>query len=233
MNINCLIVDDEPLAIELLETHISQFPQLKLVASCENAINAQLVLQSQEVDLIFLDIEMPLLKGNHFLKGLSHPPAVIITTAYREYAIEGYELNVVDYLLKPITFDRFFSAIEKFSKQYANRQKPGDHIFVQSGNKHIKLLLNDILFIESNKDYITIHLGNSADVCLKHNISAFQNVLDSRFLRLHRSFIINKDKITSFARFSAWINTIEIPVGDSYKDEWKTFTDQLLIKSKA
>ena len=100
---------------------------------------------------------------------------------------------------------------------------------MQSGSKHIKLLLDDILFVESDKDYITVHLANSADICVKHNISAFQQLLDDRFLRVHRSYIISKGKLTSFARFSAWIGDTEIPVGDSYKDEWKTFTDQLLI----
>lgn len=227
MSINCLIVDDEPLARELLESHISRFSQLKLVASCANAIDAYQYLEKQQIDLMFLDIEMPLLKGNNFLKGLKDPPNVIITTAYREYALEGYELNIIDYLLKPIVFDRFFKAIEKFGSQQVSR-KSDDFIFFQTGNRHIRLVLDEILFIESFKDYVTIHLDNSQDISVKYNISAFQNLLDDRFLRVHRSYIIHTGKITSFSKSEAWINSVQIPIGDSYKDSWKTFLDNLL-----
>ena len=145
---NCIIVDDEELARELIETHLSQLPDFKVVASCDSAIEASVVLKNQKVDLMFLDIEMPVLKGTDFLKNLAHKPKVIFTTAYREYAIESYELNVVDYLLKPIIFTRFFKAIEKFlDTQVQVKEQPKDvvlpdHIFIQSNKRYIKIIRN-------------------------------------------------------------------------------------------
>ena len=229
MNINCIIVDDEPLARELLESYIARLPQLRLVASCANAMDAYVHLENSGVDLMFLDIEMPVLKGNNFLKGLNSPPAVIITTAYREYALEGYELNVVDYLLKPIIFDRFFNAVDKLCRQTIARKKE-DTLFVQSGGKHIRLILQDVLFVESLKDYITIHFENAPDIHVKCNISVFQKMLDERFLRVHRSYIVNKDKITSFSKYDLWINAIELPIGDSYQPNWRSYMQATLSK---
>jgi DNA-binding LytR/AlgR family response regulator len=224
MKYKCIIVDDEPLARELITTHLSHFDNFELVASFENALKAYAFLESNTIDLMFLDIEMPLLKGNDFLKKLKNPPKVIFTTAYREYAIEGYELNVIDYLLKPITFDRFFVSIEKF-KQLQIPKIPEnltneDHIFVSSGSKNIKIVFDHILFIESLKDYITIHLENGKSHHLKQNISAFEKVLDSNFIRIHRSFIIQTKKLTAYSKNEVEINTIEIPIGSSYKETW-------------
>jgi DNA-binding LytR/AlgR family response regulator len=224
MKYKCIIVDDEPLARELIESHLAHFDNFELVASFENALKAYAFLESTTIDLMFLDIEMPLLKGNDFLKKLKNPPKVIFTTAYREYAIEGYELNVIDYLLKPITFDRFFVSIEKF-KQLQIPKAPEnltneDHIFVSSGSKNIKIVFDHILYVESLKDYITIHLENGKSHHLKQNISAFEKVLDSNFVRIHRSYIIQAKKLTAYSKNEVEINAIEIPIGSSYKETW-------------
>lgn len=224
MKYKCIIVDDEPLARELIASHLANFDNFELVDSFENALKAYAFLESNTIDLMFLDIEMPLLKGNDFLKKLKNPPKVIFTTAYREYALEGYELNVIDYLLKPITFDRFFASIEKF-KQLQIPKAPEnstneDHIFVSSGSKNIKIIFDHILYIESLKDYITIHLENGKSHHLKQNISAFEKVLDSNFVRVHRSYIIQAKKLTAYSKNEVEINAIEIPIGSSYKEVW-------------
>lgn len=219
----CLIVDDESLARELIETHLSQLDNFKLIASCSSALEAHKVLQSETIDLIFLDIEMPVLKGTDFLKILKHKPKVIFTTAYRDYAIEGFDLNAVDYLLKPITFLRFFQAIEKFTEAnkssitlVENTTIDEAYIFVQSNKKNIKVLFDDVNYIESIKDYIKIHLQD-ASIMVKHGITAFQERLDTRFLRVHRSYIVNTTKITAFTKQDIEIGNKEIPIGDFYK----------------
>lgn len=227
MKHKCIIVDDEPLARELIESHLSHFDNFELVASFENALKAYAFLESDTIDLMFLDIEMPLLKGNDFLKKLKNPPKVIFTTAYREYALEGYELNVIDYLLKPITFDRFFVSIEKL-KQLQNPKIPEkenneNHIFVSYGNKNIKVVFDTILFIESLKDYITIHLENGKSHHFKQNISAFEKLLDPNFVRIHRSFIIHTKKLSAYTRNEVEINSVEIPIGSSYKETWLNY----------
>jgi DNA-binding LytR/AlgR family response regulator len=224
MKYKCIIVDDEPLARELIASHLAHFDNFELVASFENALKAYTFLESNTIDLMFLDIEMPLLKGNDFLKKLKNPPKVIFTTAYREYALEGYELNVIDYLLKPITFDRFFVSIEKFKHLQIPKAPENltneDHIFVSSGSKNIKIVFDSILFIESLKDYITIHLENGKSHHLKQNISAFEKMLDSNFIRIHRSYIIQTKKLTAYSKNEVEINAIEIPIGSSYKETW-------------
>jgi DNA-binding LytR/AlgR family response regulator len=217
----CLIVDDEELARELIETHLNQLPDFEIVAICASAIEASSVLKNETIDLLFLDIEMPVLKGTDFLKNLVHRPKVIFTTAHREYAIESYELNVVDYLLKPIVFNRFFKAIEKFLDTQnvivtTKNESELTHIFVQSNKKNIKVNYDDILYVESIKDYINIHTINSK-LTIKHGISAFEDKLDNRFIRVHRSYIINKQKVTAYTKQDIEIGKIEIPIGDLYK----------------
>ncbi|MFV8371095.1 LytR/AlgR family response regulator transcription factor [Flavobacterium sp. LB2P74] len=227
MKYKCIIVDDEPLARELITSHLAHFESFELINSFENALKAYTFLESNDVDLIFLDIEMPLLKGNDFLKKLKNPPTVVFTTAYREYALEGYELNVVDYLLKPITFDRFFVSIEKF-KQLQTPKKQEEkvtekHIFVSSGIKNIKIVFDEILYIESLKDYITIHLENKISYHLKFNISSFEKLLNQDFVRIHRSFIINVKKLRAYTKNEIEIDSIEIPIGNSYKENWQNY----------
>ncbi len=228
MSFKCLIIDDEELARELIETHLSQLANFEIVASCASAIEAHEVLQKEKVDLLFLDIEMPVLKGTDFFKNLTQKPKVIFTTAYRDYAIEGFELSAVDYLLKPIVFERFFKAIEKFIesvkptstlKSEVKNDISGDYIFVQSNKKNIKILFDDINYIESIKDYIRIHLKDTSTIIIKHGITAFSKKLDARFLRVHRSYIVNSKKITAFTKQDIEIEKIEIPIGDYYKSD--------------
>lgn len=228
MKIKCLVVDDEPLAIRLIEKHIEQIDSFEVVATCNSAMKAFEILNSQEIDLLFLDIKMPTMTGMDFLKSLKNPPRTILTTAYRNYALESYELDVVDYLLKPITFDRFFKAAERYLRlvqstttvpkhKNLSPEKKDQSITVKSGNKHYKITLNSILFIESLKDYIKIHTDSNR-ILSKYKISDIELALDSnRFLRIHRSFIVNMDKITAFTANDVEIGEIEIPIGVSYK----------------
>ncbi|OXA79612.1 two component transcriptional regulator, LytTR family [Flavobacterium aquidurense] len=234
MKYKCIIVDDEPLARELIASHLAHFESFELIDSFDNALKAYTFLETNTVDLIFLDIEMPLLKGNDFLKKLKNPPKVIFTTAYREYAIEGYELNVIDYLLKPITFNRFFVSIEKFKQLQISKKEivsPAEnHTFVTSGNKNIKIIFDEILYIESLKDYITIHLENNKSHHIKQNISVFEKLLDSNFIRIHRSFIIQTKKLTAYSKNEVEINTVEIPIGNSYKENWLDYLNTAVLK---
>ena len=234
MKHKCIIIDDEPLARELIASHLANFENFELIDSFENALEAYTFLEHNSVDLVFLDIEMPLMKGNDFLKKLQNPPKVIFTTAYREYAIEGYELNVIDYLLKPITFDRFFASIEKF-KQFKIPNKEVNavsetHIFVASGNKNIKIIFDEIMYIESLKDYITIHLENGKSHHIKQNISVFEKLLNHGFIRIHRSFIIQTKKMTAYTKNEIEINSIEIPIGTRYKEKWLNYLETTVLK---
>ena len=217
----CVIVDDEELARELIESHLNQLLDFEIVAICASAIEASSVLKKETIDLIFLDIEMPVLKGTEFLKNLAHKPKVIFTTAHREYAIEGYELNVVDYLLKPIVFSRFFKAIEKFLDTQTVLEsnhiiEDSTHIFVQSNKKNIKILFEEVLYIESIKDYVKIHTTKDK-LTIKHGLSTFEDKLDERFIRVHRSYIVNSQKVTAYTKQDIEIGDIEIPIGDYYK----------------
>lgn len=223
----CVIIDDEELARNLIKNHLSQLDDFEIVAICESTIEASKILQQQQVDLLFLDIEMPVLKGTDFFKNLIHKPKVIFTTAYRDYALDGFELNAVDYLLKPITFGRFFKAIEKFLELQATKQVQSvsiensvktDFIFIRKDRKQVKVFFDDILYIESVKDYIKINLRDESHL-IKHSIASFLELLDERFLRTHRSYIVNKDKITAYTKQDIEIGKIEIPIGESYKSE--------------
>lgn len=232
MKTKCLIVDDEPLAIELIETHISQMDSFEVVATSHNAIKAFEILKTQTIDLIFLDIQMPMMTGIDFIKTLKNPPKVIITTAYRDYAVEGYELDIVDYLLKPITFERFFRAIEKYhqltqkntviQKETVNIKSEDDEafIYVKSNKKHIKIYLKDLLYVESLKDYIKIFTTDESIIVVKQKISLVEEKLpDAQFLRVHRSFLVNKKYISAFTANDLEINNTEIPIGISYKQK--------------
>ncbi|WP_272151637.1 LytR/AlgR family response regulator transcription factor [Tenacibaculum aiptasiae] len=232
MKVKCLVVDDEPLAIKLLEKHISKIDALEIVATCNNAIKAFEILNTQEVDLLFLDIKMPNLTGIDFLKTLRNPPKTIFTTAYRDYAIESYDLGVIDYLLKPITFERFFKAVDRYlgdqkkqSESIQHKEKEiDDFMLVKSGNKHHKVVINDILFIESLKDYIKIHTVDNKRIVSKYRISEIEQELkEENFLRVHRSYIININKISAFTVNDIEVNSTEIPIGASYKEKVVSF----------
>ncbi|RAJ77571.1 DNA-binding LytR/AlgR family response regulator [Chitinophaga dinghuensis] len=228
MKIKCLIVDDEPLAIALLENHISQLSTLEVVGTCANALQAAQELRTKQVDLLFLDIKMPQITGIEFLKTLRHPPAVIFTTAYREYALEGYELDIVDYLLKPITFERFFKAVERYYSRFSpketlagalNHLPPEDYIFLKTGNKFHKIATKDILYIESVKDYVALHRTDGSTFTAKYKISDLEEELQGkRFLRIHRSFLVNLTKVTAFTLQDIEIGPQELPIGNSYRE---------------
>ncbi len=226
--VRCIVVDDEPLAIELLEGHIRQFTQLELVATCWNAIEAFEIVKNTTIDIIFLDIQMPGLSGIQFVKSLQNPPAIIFTTAYREYAVESYELDVIDYLLKPITMDRFFKSITKYFDKIGSPtiQKQSiqtitiedQYIYVNTNRKYVKIVFDEVLYVESIKDYVRIHLENES-VSTKDKISNFEQKVPSYFMRIHRSYMVNMHKITSYTMQDVEIGTIEIPIGISYKKE--------------
>lgn len=228
MAIKCMVIDDEPLAIKVLEKHINKVPELELISSFDNPIHAGNFLQNTNVDLLFLDIQMPVVTGIEFIKNTNIQPKVILTTAYREYALEGYELDIIDYLLKPISFIRFYKSINKYkalntttqstSKELSETNKTLDHIFVNSNKRMIRIEFNDILFIDSIKDYVRIHTANDT-IITKDKISSFVQKLPSYFLRVHRSYIINTRKIASLtAKDVVLLDDIEIPIGASYKE---------------
>jgi len=223
---NCIIVEDEPIAAEVLEDYIRQVPFLKLKKICSDAIYAMETLQNEPVDLIFLDIHLPKLKGLDFVKTLKHPPRIIITSAYHEYALQGYELNVVDYLLKPVEFSRFLTAVNKLKQQdttKANQPVPlatedRPHLFFNVNKKHVKIYLDDILYIESLREYVKITTRDKA-ILTKIQLGEIEEMLaTNNFLRVHRSFIVSKNKIESFSPSEIEINGTQIPVGRNYKE---------------
>lgn len=224
---NCLIVEDEPLAAEVLKDYIAQVPFLECNHVCRDAIYAMQVLQQEKIDVLFLDIHLPKIKGLDFLKTLPIRPQVIITTAYREYAIDGYELNVVDYLLKPIHFNRFLAAVNKLKGQQAkdsttlsSQSSPAGqpHLLININKKKIKILLEDILFIESRKEYISIVTPEEA-FTTKVSLSEIQSQLPKEnFFRIHRSFIVARDKITAFTTAMVEIKGRKVPIGRSYRE---------------
>lgn len=228
--ITCAIIDDEPLAIDVLERYINEIDNLELKAKFKNVVEAITFFQTEKIDLLFLDIQMPKLTGIDFLKSLQNPPKVILTTAYREYALQGYELNVLDYLLKPISFERFVIAINKFSTNkpqtvitpptsvttYSFDQS---FIYLKSDKKMVKVFLKDILYIESLKDYVKVKTTDKL-IITHQKISYLEERLpDEKFVRIHRSYIIAIDKIRSYNAMSIEINGEELPIGRQYKDE--------------
>lgn len=231
MNINCLIVDDEPLAVRLVSSYIQQIPELKIIAACNNAIEAIKVLREQKIDLIFLDIKMPKLIGTDFLRSIPDPPKVIFITAYREYALDGYDLDIVDYLLKPVSFTRFMKAVLKAIKligiennnAYPNADNDNNKdafLYFKIDKAMQKVLLKDILFIESCKEYVKIHLEKDNQLLVKQSISAMEKLLSPhRFMRLHRSYIVAIEKISSFNTTFVLIDNHKIPIGRLYKNE--------------
>ncbi len=224
MSINCIIIDDEPLAIKVIEQYISNVSILNLKGTFENPMEAQELLNSNDIDLIFLDIQMPLITGIDFLKTIKINSKVIFTTAHRNYAIESYELDAVDYLLKPISFPRFLKAINKYEeisldKNYKLESRSDDNfIYVNSNKKNIKIDFDSVLYIDSIKDYIRIHTSEKT-IVTKEKISSFIDKLSEDFIRVHRSYIVNKNKVTAYTAKDIEIEDIEIPIGNYYKDE--------------
>ncbi len=224
--INCLIVDDEPLAADLLENHISKINHLKLAGKAENAMDAYAILQNQAIDLMFLDIHMPDLNGIDFLKSLSRKPKTIFTTAYRDFAVEGFELEAVDYLLKPITFERFFKAVERVLR---NTTHPSESfIIIRTEGMQRKVSLAEIVYIESQGNDIKLTLSGGEHFISKSKIADLESALSSKgFIRIHRSFIINTQYVTAFTSHEIHLGIHHIPVGRSYKQEAETFTSAI------
>jgi DNA-binding LytR/AlgR family response regulator len=224
MTLNCLIVDDEPLAIKVLETHIANISSLIVCGSCFNAFSAMDFLKQEKIDLIFLDIHMPKLMGHEFLRTLRNPPKVIFTTAYKEYALDAFELEAVDYLLKPITLERLLKAVNKITEvkmttvpEEKNIVDNDGFLYFRADRKMVKARYNDIIYIESMKDYIKIVRVNDKPLLVKQSISSLENVLPTHlFLRIHRSYIIALNKVTAFTNHDVEIGGIEIPIGRLY-----------------
>ena len=222
----CLVVDDEPLAAELIRSYVETVEELELVAVCHNALDALALLRKQPIDLVFLDIQMPKLTGLEFIRALSKPPAIIITTAYREYAVEGFELDVADYLVKPVSLERFLKAVEKvLARRIAAPPRIEDaappqtpYVYYKVDRQLVKVFLKDILWIESQKDYIKVVLeGNKSLVTYQRISYAEENLPASLFLRIHRSFIVARDKVTGISPGEVSIGQHKLPVGNSYK----------------
>jgi DNA-binding LytR/AlgR family response regulator len=220
---NCIIVEDEPLAAEILQDYVMQVPFLELKAVCANAILATEALRNHTIDLIFLDINLPKLKGLDFIKTLQHPPRIILTTAYHEYALQGYEHNVLDYLLKPIEFSRFLKAVNKLTipMVVTNPVLAEDrkYQFFNVNKKMIKVFFDEILYVESQREYVKIATKTQA-ILTKLALGEMEELLQNEnFLRVHRSFIVAKDKIEAYSATDIDINGKQIPIGRGYKDD--------------
>lgn len=223
-----MIVDDEPLALDILETFIEKIPSLELVKRCQNAIEAFDALKTEEIDLMFLDIQMPQLTGIEFLKSLKNPPLAIFTTAYPNYAIEGYELNVIDYLLKPISLERFMKAVNKAQNQYELQRNevqpvvgdadPSDFIFVKADKKLIKIKYDEITYIEGLKDYVIIRTTAGRVITLQTMKSLESKLPPNLFQRIHRSYIVALDKIDAIVGNMVEIEKKHLPIGKNYRD---------------
>ena len=225
--IQCLLVDDEPPAREILRRYIGDIATMELAAECSNALQAFTVLQKEPIDLMFLDVRMPRMNGNDFLKSLRHPPKVILTTAYPEYAVEGYELDVVDYLLKPVPFDRFLKAVNKAfptggvpeEKMDGTEKKKQAFVYFRIDRKMKKVMLDDILYIESMKDYIKL-FTSAGTLITKQSISSVEEMLpEKEFARVHRSYIISLNNIKSFTAEVIEIGNTNIPIGKLYRSD--------------
>ena len=227
MKLRCLLIDDEPPALKILASYISNINGLEIVGQCKNALEALDVLNQHAVDVIFLDIKMPKMLGTEFLKNLSHPPKVIFVTAYRDYAVEGYELDAVDYLVKPVSFERFFKAITKLNRMMGKetisasvdyKSNPEAFVYLKVDKDMKKIFVNDIVYIESWKDYIKLFLINGKSLIIKQTITAMENLLsEHRFLRVHRSYMVSLKKISGYNGVSVQLDAKEIPIGRLYK----------------
>jgi two-component system, LytTR family, response regulator len=216
--VSCIIVEDEPLAAKVLQDYVAEVPFLELKGWFKDAILASEFLRENSVDLIFLDIHLPKLKGMAFLKTLQHPPAVIITTAYHQYAVEGFDLNVTDYLLKPVEFERFLVAVSKVTPETKEGEKESkDYLFINVQKKKVKILFPEILYIESQREYVKIVTAKK-EFLSKMSTHEIESLLPSNlFKRIHRSFIVSVPRIESYTTEEVEINGVTIPVGRDYR----------------
>lgn len=227
MNLRCLLIDDEPPALKVLQSHIAQIKGLEVVATCSSALEAMDVLYHKQVDVMFLDIKMPKIIGTEFLRNLSHSPKVIFVTAYREFAVEGFELDAVDYLVKPVSFERFLKAIDRLKRnpsqittgdEHVYQPNPDAFVYLKADKSMHKVIINNILYIESWKDYVKVFFADGKQLLVKQPISAIENLLsEHKFIRVHRSYIVSLNKISSYTHVSVLINSIVIPIGRLFK----------------
>ncbi|WP_315818515.1 LytTR family DNA-binding domain-containing protein [Paraflavitalea speifideaquila] len=223
-NLKCIIIEDEPLAVKVLVDYISQVPFLELQGTFKDAILATDYLRQNNTDLIFLDIHLPKLKGMAFIKTLTHPPAIIITTAYHQYAVEGFDLNVADYLLKPFDFERFLVAVSKVKTPPTPQQVPKereevkDYLFLNVQKKKVKILFAEIVYVESQREYIKI-ITTKREYISKMSTHEIEAILPGQFFkRIHRSFIVSISKIESYTAEAVEVNGVSIPIGRGYKE---------------
>lgn len=238
MTLKCIAVDDEPLALQLLEDYVDKVPYLQLVATCSDAFEATAVLQQREIDLVFIDIQMPGLTGIQFIQSLTHKPMFILITAYEKFALEGYTLNVVDYLLKPIALTRFMQACNKALELYqlkhgqgqATSQEVAGYFFVNVDYSLVKVMYQEVVWIEGLRDYVKIHLKPPAKpLMVRSTVKNMEEELPaSKFLRIHKSYIVAIDSISSIRKNSIFIGDMELPVGETYRDSITQLTKRNL-----
>jgi two-component system LytT family response regulator len=234
--INCIAVDDEPFALSLLADNISKIPFLDLKATCEDGLSANRALNENDVDLIFIDIQMPGITGIQFIKTLVKKPMVIIVSAYKEYALDGFDINVVDYLTKPVPLDRFMQACNKARELYELRalklslsagQPPSfNHTYLNAGYSVLKIVFDEVLYIEGLRDYVKIYFsGNKKPSIVRVSFKNLESKWPNDFMRIHKSFIINKQKIDSVTKTSVIIHDKELPIGEVYRQPLLTFIE--------
>ena len=225
--IRCVIVDDEPLAREILEMYVSQNTELQLVGMCKNADEVVALLRKETVDVLFLDIQMPGVSGMQLVKSLENPPLVVFTTAYDQYAVEGFEVSAVDYLLKPISPERFNTAVEKVKEQIQYRKQSAtsndtlDYLFVRADYQDVKILYKDILYVEGLKDYVKIVTSMKRIVTLTNIKGMLEKLPRDKFIRVHKSYIVAKEKVNMVKGNVLKIGDKEIPIGLTFKDNFK------------
>lgn len=242
MKLNCVIIEDEPLARNLLTDYVKKVPTLNLLKAFSNPLEALEALRVLSVDILFLDVQMPEITGITLLKVLKKRPLVVLTTAYSEYALEGYELDVADYLLKPITFERFLKSVDKITQRleseapviapvHQNKQEPtSPFVFVKDGTKLVKVWLDEIRYVEGLKDYVTIHTKDQKITTLQRMKALEEQLPADQFIRIHNSFIVALAAIDVIQKNEVLIGTITIPVGDTYRKAFKEFIDKKHIQ---
>lgn len=235
--LKCIAIDDEPLALELLEDNISKVPYLQLVGAYNNPLEAMRALQEQSIDLVFLDIQMPGITGLQFIQSISQKPMFILITAYEKYALEGFNLDVVDYLVKPVAIERFMKACNKANELHQLKTKQKDsseaqqeYFFINVDYSLLKIVFKDIVYVEGLKDYIKIHLRSTTKpVVARMSMKSLEEQLpESMFIRVQKSYIVSKEYITAIRKNSVFIGNIEIPVGDNYRDALASLTGRTL-----
>lgn len=240
MKLNCVIIEDEPLARNLITEYVKKVPSLNLLNAFSNPLEALEALRTLSVDILFLDVQMPEITGISLLKVLKKRPLVVLTTAYSEYALEGYELDVADYLLKPITFERFLKSVDKIMQRLEADPKPvitasetvasPAFVFVKDGTKLVKVRLDEILYVEGLKDYVTIHTTSQKITTLQRMKALEEQLPADKFIRIHNSYIVALDAIDVIQKNEVLIGSVSLPIGDTYRKSFKEFVDKKHIQ---